>query len=83
MKVAVFASYYPPHIGGFERTVAELSERLAREGYDIIVLTCDLGLDAPAWEINNGVRVCRLPAYMLLGGTYAIPKPSLSSTLAL
>lgn len=36
-------AYYPPHIGGMERVVAELAVRLARHGNPVTVLTSSVG----------------------------------------
>jgi glycosyltransferase involved in cell wall biosynthesis len=77
LGIKVFAAYYPPHRGGYERTVSELAERVAAAGHDVTVITCDLGL-APVRETRGGVRIYRLPSWQILGGTYTIPKPSLS-----
>ena len=44
MKVVQVVSYYPPHIGGIEKFVKEVSDRLAKKGHHVEVFTSDVGL---------------------------------------
>jgi glycosyltransferase involved in cell wall biosynthesis len=55
------SAYYPPHIGGVELRVKELSERLAANGYKIDVLTSNIGSKQKEIERDN-LRVTYLPS---------------------
>jgi len=62
MKLCLISSYYPPHIGGVERYVYNLSRELAAHGHDITVVTSNSeGLKT--YEVNEEVRVYRFPCY--------------------
>lgn len=59
MKVVQVVPQYPPHIGGVETHVMELSERLVKRGNKVTVLTADDGDDVKSHEFRNGVEVVR------------------------
>lgn len=72
MRIMIFAGYYHPHKGGYEKNIHELSKRLVARGHRVTVVTCWNGKH----ERLDGVRIVRLPFWNLLGGTYPVPKPS-------
>jgi rhamnosyl/mannosyltransferase len=41
--IAQVTSYYPPHLGGMENCVAQITERLVDKGYSVSVYTSDIG----------------------------------------
>lgn len=43
MNIVQVSSYYPPHLGGQEQRVRDLSERLAKKGHQVEVFTSDVG----------------------------------------
>lgn len=43
MKIIQVCGYYPPHIGGIEYCVKNISEQLARNGHEVTVFTSDIG----------------------------------------
>ena len=63
MKVAVVCPRYYPFIGGVEKRVKEVSERLVRKGFEIEVLTTDPTSRLKEEEIINGVKVKRFKAW--------------------
>ncbi len=75
MRIAVFATFYYPHVGGYEKNVSELATRLVQCGHIVDVITCNTNR-AFSVESNGNLRIFRLPCWNLLGGTYPIPKPS-------
>ena len=84
MRIAIFTDYYPPHVGGgVERVVGELARGLARRGEDVRVFSLAT-LPAPAFEVQDGVRVYRARTLQLTGlvGVQSALSPSLF-TLAL
>ena len=60
MKIVQVTPYYPPHTGGIERYVCNLSRALADRGHDVTVLTANIPKGSPV-EIENGVVVERFP----------------------
>jgi len=77
-KIAIFAGYYPPTIGGYPKNVHEIARRLVIKGYHVDVITCQVD-DSPAYEQVDRVNVFRVPTWNALGGVYPIPKPYLST----
>jgi len=43
MKIIQVVAYYPPHIGGMENCVKEISNRLAGKGHEVEIFTSDIG----------------------------------------
>ena len=90
MRILMLAQFYPPTIGGEERHVRNLALTLAQRGHDVSVATLRHG-DAPAQELDNGVRVHRIRGTMQRvsmlfsdgGRQYAPPYPEPELTLAL
>lgn len=74
MRVAQLTPFFPPHLGGVEFHVKELSEELARRGHDVRVVTTDV----PGGSAGCSVDVRRLNA---LPVPYAPLVPRLSSKL--
>ena len=73
-RILIFAAYFHPHIGGYEKIVYELSRRLVQSGYEIDVLTCNTERVA-ANEKLDGIHIYRLPCWNALNSLYPIPKP--------
>lgn len=75
---------YWPYTGGSERHLQEISERLAREGHEVTVLTTDAWDLELFWhrgksrievsdEVHNGVRIRRFPVQHLPRPTFSFP----------
>lgn len=71
MRVAIFAGYYLPHIGGYCRNIHELAKRLVPE-HDVTVITCNTE-NSPSTEMIDGVRVVRMPLFLHPGKQLPIP----------
>jgi glycosyltransferase involved in cell wall biosynthesis len=61
MRVLMLTELYPPHIGGTELHVRNLSHGLSRRGHDVSVVTIADGREASTID-DDGVRVHRVPA---------------------
>ena len=59
MKIVQVTPRYPPHTGGVETQIKEISERLVERGHDVTVLSADAGGDVPTREVRSGVTVLR------------------------
>lgn len=74
MRFIIFAAQYLPTVGGVERYTNSLGATLVAMGHKVSVVTSALpGL--PAEEIDDdGLRVVRLPARLLMGGRFPVVK---------
>jgi len=62
MKIAQVCHRYHPNVGGVERHVQEISERLA-ERHDVEVISADRSGSLPRSEVINGVSVTRFRSF--------------------
>jgi glycosyltransferase involved in cell wall biosynthesis len=63
LRVLMTTPLYLPHMGGVERYVDVLSQRLVEKGLDVTVLTTDPSNTLPTFEQTEGVKVIRVPAW--------------------
>ncbi len=77
-RILIFAAYFRPHVGGYEKNIHELSRRLVQRGYEIDIITCNTE-HSSAYEELAGIHIYRLPSWNALSATYPIPKLCLTS----
>lgn len=63
---------YPPHVGGVERYLEQLTRSLVRAGVRVTVVTL---APAPGEAIEHGVRVIRLRGHIPIAGVIGFPAP--------
>lgn len=63
MRIVMVAHAFPPYIGGLAHVVGNLSVNLARMGFEVEVLTLDVGKGLPRSEEYKGVHVRRFRGY--------------------
>ncbi|NHN58915.1 MULTISPECIES: glycosyltransferase family 4 protein [Halorussus] len=73
MNILQVAPRYPPHTGGVETHVAEISRRLVARGHDVTVFTADAADGLPRRETRDGVRVRRFPGFAPGGAFHVAP----------
>jgi glycosyltransferase involved in cell wall biosynthesis len=73
MDILQVTPKYPPHNGGVETHVAEISERLAARGHDVTVFAADAGDDVPRQHVREGVRVRRFRGFAPGGAFHVAP----------
>ena len=73
MKILQVTPRYPPHTGGVETHVSEISERLADRGHEVTVFTADAGDDVARHETRNGVRIRRFRGVAPGGAFHVAP----------
>jgi glycosyltransferase involved in cell wall biosynthesis len=73
MRVLQVTPRYPPHTGGVETHVAEISERLVARGHDVTVFAADAGSDVPRSETREEVRVRRFRGFAPGGAFHVAP----------
>ncbi|MFG2057287.1 glycosyltransferase family 4 protein [Micromonospora sp. NPDC048930] len=64
MRIAVVNNFFPPRAGGSSHLSESLAKGYAAAGHEVLVLTAAYQ-DAPAEEERDGLRIVRLPAWML------------------
>jgi len=63
LKIAIVAHAFPPYVGGLAYVVENLSVNLAKMGFEVEVLTLDVGMGLPKYEEYKGVHVRRFKGY--------------------
>lgn len=71
--IAIFSAYMPPHVGGIERYVDNLSKKLVEKGYNVIIVTSNLDSSDNVINKNNKI-IIKLPIYNLFKDRYPIYK---------
>lgn len=71
MRILLITARYPPHVGGLEGVMEELSSRLSQQ-HTVEVITNRLPNSLPAHETLNGISVTRL--HFLLPRRWHFPK---------
>lgn len=70
MRIIYFTAQYLPHMGGVENYTKHLSTELANRGHEVVIVTSLIKGEKPYETTKDGVRIYRLPSFMLLGGRY-------------
>ena len=58
------SAYYPPHLGGQENAVYDLTKQLANDGYQVQILTSAIGSNGTDVETTGNVLVKRLRGFV-------------------
>lgn len=72
--ILIFSAYIPPHTGGIERYVDNLTREFVERNITPVIVTTNFD-GSPAEEIINGVQIFRLPIFTTFKNRYPIPKP--------
>lgn len=88
MRIVVVNNFFPPRVGGSSHLSDALAKGYAARGHEVLVVTAAYG-EAPATEERDGLRIVRLPAFMLPESKLAVSfdisfatRPSLPRSLA-
>ena len=73
MRIIQVAPRYPPHAGGVETHVAEISRQLVDRGHDVTVFSADAEDGLPRRETRDGVRVRRFRGFAPGGAFHVAP----------
>lgn len=79
MKICFVSSFYPPLVfGGAEIYVKRISEKLAQNGHEIIIITTDSKISfKPSIEEKNGVKIYRIHPLNIYAIYNTISKPTI------
>lgn len=72
-RYCIFAAHYLPHLGGIERYVYNMSQKLIQNGDSVVIVTSKIG-DMPAYEVMEGVPVYRMSCLEFLDGRFPVLK---------
>lgn len=71
--IAIFSAYLPPHLGGIERYVDNLTIQFSKLGYRSVIVTTNYDNDDD-FEERNDITIIRLPIYNIFKNRYPIIK---------
>lgn len=57
MKIVQVVAYYPPHLGGMQNVVREISRKLAKRGHEVEVFTSDIGCKKKKLRSINNLKI--------------------------
>ncbi len=72
--IAIFAEFFPPHLGGIENYVDNVSRILLERGYKVIIVTSQYEADLKEKEVKGNMTIYRYPVHNLFVSRYPIPK---------
>jgi len=79
MRVLQVTPRYPPHSGGVETHVQEVSERLVERGHEVVIHSADRDTEVRTRERRNGVEVYRHRS-LAPGGAFHVA-PGIAATV--
>lgn len=71
--IAIFSGYALPHLGGIERYVHNLSNRLIEKGYRVVIVSSNYDNFNNYEEDGNLINI-RIPIYNLFKNRYPLPR---------
>ncbi len=70
----IYSANYLPNIGGVEKYTYFLAKQLKAMGHEATIVTNNVFSLALFEELENGVKIYRLPCHPLIGGRFPAPK---------
>jgi glycosyltransferase involved in cell wall biosynthesis len=74
MKILIVLTYYRPHISGLTIYAERLAKAFAKRGHKVTVLTSQFSKSLPLEEIDEGVRIVRVPVWFRISKGVIMPK---------
>ena len=63
MRIIQIVAYYPPYVGGMQNVAREISERLAKKGYQVEVFTSDIGCKKGKLRSTKNLKIHYLKSW--------------------
>jgi len=73
MKILIVLTYYRPHISGLTIYAERLAKAFAARGHEVTVLTSQFKKDLPREEVQDGVKIVRVPVLFRLSKGVIMP----------
>ena len=64
MRIIQITSYYPPHLGGMENVIREISESLVKKGHQVEVFTSNIGYKKEKLKSIKNLKVYYLKSFV-------------------
>ena len=68
MKILFVLEHFYPYIGGAEKLFYALATNLAKEGFEVIVVTTQFDKKLPLVEFHKNVKIIRVKCFCFLFG---------------
>jgi glycosyltransferase involved in cell wall biosynthesis len=73
MRILTVLTYYRPHISGLTIYAERLAQALVKRGHEVTILTSQFDKDLPLEEVQEGVRIVRVPVAFRLSKGVIMP----------
>lgn len=80
MRILIVLTYYRPHASGLTIYAERLAKALVKRGHQVTVMTSQYSKDLPREEIDDGVRVVRVPVAFRLSKGVIMPQFGITAT---
>lgn len=80
MKILTALTYYRPHISGLTIYTERLAKALVRRGHEVTVLTSQYDPTTPREEVDQGVRIIRVPVLFRVSKGVIMPAIGFTAT---
>ncbi len=80
MRILEVLTYYRPHVSGLTIYVERLSRALVQQGHEVVVLTAQYEDDLSREEVQNGVRIVRVPVAFRVSKGVIMPTFGIQAT---
>ena len=80
MRILTLLTYYRPHTSGLTIYAEQLAKALVRRGHEVTVLTTQYEMNLPRDEMQDGVRIVRLPVIARINKGVLAPSFGIVST---
>jgi len=74
VRILTVLTYYRPHTSGLTIYAERLAKALVRRGHQVTVLTSQFKNDLPLEEIQDGVRILRVPIWLRVSKGVIMPR---------
>ena len=74
MKILIVLTYYRPHISGLTIYAERLAKAFAKRGHQVTLLTSQFSKNLPLEEIDEGVKIVRVPVWFRISKGVIMPK---------
>ena len=74
MKILIVLTYYRPHISGLTIYAERLAKAFVKRGHEVTLLTSQFSKNLPLKEVDEGVKIVRVPVWCRISKGVIMPK---------